>query len=131
MTPKKSSTHASCERENHHILNFTEYLRNDLRGKFKFRLIFSKELHEFLLTKFSVVTFIQKDFSTNFLHHNIPRINGSITTHKSSQYGVGGKNIGIGMTFGEFSDNRIVCSSYRMNNSINFSQGFFILNVDL
>ena len=49
MTPKKSSTHASCERENHHILNFTEYLRNDLRGKFKFRLIFQKNFTSFYL----------------------------------------------------------------------------------
>ena len=53
-----------------------------------------------LRTKLSVVTFIQEDFPANFLHHNIPRINGSSTTHQCSQNSVSGKNIGIRVAFG-------------------------------
>ena len=53
-----------------------------------------------LRTELSVVTFIQEDFPANFLHHNIPRINGSSATHQCSQNSVSGKNIGIRVAFG-------------------------------
>ena len=84
-----------------------------------------------LRTKLSVVTFIQEDFPANFLHHNIPRINGSSATHQCGQNSVSGKNVGIRVAFGQFSDNRIVGGCHGMNDSINFPQWPFILYVDL
>ena len=81
-------------------------------------------------TKFRVVSLVQKYFPSDFLHYNVPRVDGPCAAHQGGEDGIGGKDIHFRMGSGQLSDDGVVSGGNGVEDSVNTLQRLLVLDVD-
>ena len=81
-------------------------------------------------TKFRVISFVQENFSSNLLHHNVPWVDRSRAAHQGRQDGVSGKDVDFRLGSGQLPDDGIVGGGDSVEDTVDAFEGLLIFDVD-
>ena len=81
-------------------------------------------------TKFRVISFVQENFSSNLLHHNVPWVDRSRAAHQGRQDCVGGKDVDFRLGSGQLSDDGVVGGGHGVEDAVDAFEGLLIFDVD-